>query len=186
MEEPKFGPASYHRLLSQQDEDEDRDDGLVPEAEEVTTVFDTLVYLAWALFNAKAFVVRMMNGIGILVRNTFEHLVDYAIATKLSQVLSVNRMAFLCKLTEDAIFEENVAPRTDEDKLRRKKSALNNFQAFVRPLVQWLVGKNNFESGTKFIFEGLQDPIINKHLAFQLFDLIMVEIFPELIERPVV
>ena len=73
---------------------------LVPDPSEVTTVFDTLVYLAWSLFNAKAFVVRMMNGIGILVRNTFEHLVDYAIATKLSQVLSVNRMAFLCKLTE--------------------------------------------------------------------------------------
>ena len=86
----------FYACIQQEDEAE----VLVPNPSEVTTVFDTLVYLAWALFNAKAFVVRMMNGIGILVRNTFEHLVDYAIATKLSQVLSVNRMAFLCKLTE--------------------------------------------------------------------------------------
>ena len=83
---------------------------LVPDPSEVTTVFDTLVYLAWSLFNAKAFVVRMMNGIGILVRNTFEHLVDYAIATKLSQVLSVNRMAFLCKLTEGKDRPKHIVP----------------------------------------------------------------------------
>jgi len=183
LDEPKYGASSFHRLYHLSEQQEDEAEVLVPDPSEVTTVFDTLVYLAWALFNAKAFVVRMMNGIGILVRNTFEHLVDYAIATKLSQVLSVNRMAFLCKLTEDAIFEENVAPRTDEDKLRRKKSALNNFQAFVRPLIQWCVGRQDFESGTKFIFEGLQDPIINKHLAFRVLDLLLAEIFPELQEK---
>ena len=75
----------------------------------------------------------------------------------------------VCFRISDAIFEENVAPRTDEDKLRRKKSALNNFQAFVRPLIQWCVGKQDFESGTKFIFEGLQDPIINKHVSEKIF-----------------
>ena len=75
----------------------------------------------------------------------------------------------VCFRISDAIFEENVAPRTDEDKLRRKKSALNNFQAFVRPLIQWCVGRQDFESGTKFIFEGLQDPIINKHVSEKIF-----------------
>lgn len=78
-------------------QDEDRD---VPPADEVSTVFDTLVYLAATLFDASAFTLQMMNGVGILVRNTFEHLVDYAIASKLSHVLNVNRMAFLCRLTE--------------------------------------------------------------------------------------
>ena len=130
---------------------------------EVSTVFDTLVYVAAALFNVPKFTVQLMLGVGILVRNTFEHLVDYAIASKLSQVLSVNRMAFLCRLTEEAIFEDS-EPRTDEDKLNRKNEAFKNFQQFIRPLIQWLVGREEFDKGTKFIFEGLQDPVINKHV----------------------
>ena len=63
-----------------------------------------------------------------------------------------------------AIFEDG-EPRTDEDKLLRKTEAFRNFQSFIRPLVQWTVGPDNFEQGTKFIFEGLQDPIINKHVS---------------------
>ena len=70
----------------------------------MTTVFDTLIYLAATLFDASSFTLRMMNGVGILVRNTFEHLVDYAIASKLSHVLNVKRMAFLCRLTEGESF----------------------------------------------------------------------------------
>ena len=120
---------------------------LVPDPSEVTTVFDTLVYLAWALFNAKAFVVRMMNGIGILVRNTFEHLVDYAIATKLSQVLSVNRMAFLCKLTEGKDRPRHIVVAFHSNKSVSKVTQCNFsfrlfFWTFFSNYLQLRVGEN--------------------------------------------
>ena len=63
----------------------------------------------------------------------------------------------------EAIFEAPT-PRTDEDKLARRKSALDNFQTFLRPLIQLPLGKDQFEKGTELVFESLQDPRINKQV----------------------
>ena len=63
----------------------------------------------------------------------------------------------------DAIFDES-KPRTDEDKLRRKRAALENFQTCLRPLIQTALGKENFETGTELVFNSLQDPKINKQV----------------------
>ena len=68
---------------------------------------------------------------------------------------------------------ENNQPRTIEDKRRRRGNALKNFQKFIKPFTQYLTGEEKFDTGTKFIFDALQDPIINKQLAMQLFDQIM-------------
>ena len=147
---------------------------------EIVSTYDALVYLAANLFDVSLFTLQLILGFGIIIRNTFDHIVEYAIATKLSQVLCVRRMAFLCRLTEEALFNSPSTSRTDEDKLRRKAHAFKHFRDFVRPLIQWITGKDKFDAGTKFIFDALQDPIINKQLAVLLFDQIMFELFPEL------
>ena len=151
-------------------------------APEITSTYDTLVYLAASLFCVPIFTLQLMLGVGIIIKNTFDHMVEYAIALKLSQVLCSRRMAFLCRLTEEAIFEPS-KPRSTEEKRRRKANALLNFQKFIRPFVQCLTGEEKFESGTKFIFNGLQDPVINKQLAILLFDQIIFELFPEVAEK---
>ena len=148
---------------------------------EISSTYDTLVYLAASLFRVPVFTLQLMLGVGIIVKNTFDHLVEYAIASKLSNVLCPQRVAFLCRLTEEALFEHS-KPRTPAEKSQRKINALKNFQNFIRPLVQYMTGQEKFESGTKFIFNGLQDPVINKQLAILLFDQIIFEMFPELSE----
>ena len=148
---------------------------------EISSTYDTLVYLAASLFRVPVFTLQLMLGVGIIVKNTFDHIVEYAIASKLSNVLCPQRVAFLCRLTEEALFEHS-KPRTPAEKSQRKNNALKNFQNFIRPLVQYMTGKEKFESGTKFIFNGLQDPVINKQLAILLFDQIIFEMFPELSE----
>ena len=97
--------------------------------------------------------IQMLSALRILLRNTVDSFVDYAIAAKLKVVLSVGRVAYICKLLEgnrivklaiitsssivyipEAIFEDNER-RTDEDKLARRKLALANMKCFLRPLI---------------------------------------------------
>lgn len=65
-----------------------------------SSVFDALLHLAANLFHVPDFTLQVMMSVGLLVRNSFDHLVDYAIASKLSQTLCSQRLAYLCKLTE--------------------------------------------------------------------------------------
>merc|ERR1719495_830522 len=92
-EDKRFGPNSFHKLFRFSEQESDSSSQVLPAAE-MNPVFDTLVYLASALFDASAYTIQMLNGVGILARNTFEHLVDYAIASKLSTLLNVNRNTF--------------------------------------------------------------------------------------------
>ena len=149
---------------------------------EIVGTYDTLVYLSASLFQVPVFTIQLMLGLGVIIKNTFDHFVEYAIASKLSKVLCCRRMAYLCRLTEETLFEQSI-PRTDEQKIQRKENAFRNFQSFVRPLIEWITKKEKFESGTKFIFNAVQDPIINKQLAILLFDQVILELFPELAEK---
>ena len=150
--------------------------------QEITSTYDTLVYLAANLFRVPIFTLQLMLGVGIIIKNTFDHIVEYGIASKLSQVLCCRRLAYLCRLTEEALFDSG-QPRTMEDKRRRKTNAFRNFRTFIKPFTHYLTGEEKFLAGTKFIFEALQDPIINKQLAMQLFDQIIFDLFPELHEK---
>ena len=44
-------------------------------------------------------------------------------------------------------------------------------------------GSDTFDVGVETIFESFQNPVINKHLAFVLFDAALAELFPELLEE---
>ena len=48
--------------------------------------------------------IQMLSALRILLRNTVDSFVDYAIAAKLKAVLSVGRVAYICKLLEGIIF----------------------------------------------------------------------------------
>ena len=144
-------------------------------------VYDTLVYLAVKVFQVTGAKLQIMMGLRTLFRNTFDSLVEYVISSKLAQVLSVGRMVHLCQLVEGAIFEAGPS-RTDADKLARKKKALENMQSFLRPLLEGVVGKEMFEERTEMIFSSIQNPTINKQLAYVLVDTALVELFPELKE----
>jgi len=147
-------------------------------------VFDTIIYLAVNVFRMSRPRIQMLSALRILLRNTVDSFVDYAIAAKLKVVLSVGRVAYICKLLEEAIFEDNER-RTDEDKLARRKLALANMKCFLRPLIGAVVGggSDTFDVGVETIFESFQNPVVNKHLAFVLFDAALAELFPELLEE---
>ena len=109
-------------------------------------------------------------------------MVDYGIRSKLGSVLCCNRIAFLINLIESSLFEEG-APITEWEKIQRKEEALQNFQNYLRSFVQPLCGKRKYEDGTQFVFDALQDPILNKQvriilaLIFKSFSVCYVHTF---------
>ena len=140
------------------------------------SVFDVVFYLAATLFKTSSFILHLLYGVGIIFRKSFDFLVDYAIRSKLSTVLCCNRIAYLIRLVESALFDSS----EPEDKARRKEQALEHFMKFLRPLIQPLSGRNNYEDGIHFVFEALQDPVLNKQLSWVLVDTALTELFPEI------
>ena len=78
-----------------------------------------------------------------------------------------------------ALFEPHDPP-TEAELIIRRETALKNFQNYIRPLLTFVTGSEKYEDGTQIVFEALQDPITNKHLALVLLDTVVAEIFPEL------
>ena len=67
---------------------------------------------------------------------------------------------------------------------KQKKSRHENFQAFLRPYIQPLCGSSyTYEEGTQFVLDILQDPVMNKQLCYILLDVILDELFPEIIVK---
>ena len=87
---------------------------------------------------------------------------------------------YLIRLVESALFDPG-EPLSDADKERRKELALEHFQNYLRPFIQPLAGRNNYEDGIQFVFDALQDPVLNKQLTYILLDVILEELFPETI-----
>ena len=114
-------------------------------------------------------------------------MVDYCIRSKLSSVLGCNRIAYLVNLLSTSLFNPKGEPNEQEDestKKHRKEQAYENFQAFLRPFVQPLCpSPYNYEEGTQFVLDILQDPVMNKQLCYVLLDVILDELFPEIIVK---
>ena len=54
--------------------------------------------------------------------------------------------------------------------------------SYPRPIIVSAIGQQRYKEGTALIIEGLQCRELNKQLFFNLLDVILVELFPELVE----
>jgi len=85
-------------------------------------------------------------------------------------------------LIETSVFEPGPVV-TELDKIQRKETALENFQTYLRAFIQPLCGKRKYEGGTQFVFDALQDSVLNKQLTYVLVDVILEELFPDLSKK---
>ncbi|XP_071750170.1 sorting nexin-14 isoform X7 [Lepeophtheirus salmonis] len=148
--------------------------------ENVQGVTDVFIYLALRVFHLNKWKLQLLMSLRLLVKNSLDHIVRYGIAYKLNQLLNSSRIAHLIKLIEDTIFCKEANPRTQKDKLDRQHLAQKKFQNFLHPYLHIFFGKESFESGTRRIFMALQDPVLNKQLFYQLLDVLVQKLFPEI------
>ncbi|KAK7865189.1 hypothetical protein R5R35_012045 [Gryllus longicercus] len=70
--------------------------------------------------------------------------------------------------------------RTDEQKVKTRSEARDHFLANIPELLTNIVGQQASRRGATKVFDILQDPLLNKHLFYDLLEVVLHEIFPEM------
>ncbi|KAJ8911435.1 hypothetical protein NQ315_005968 [Exocentrus adspersus] len=109
-----------------------------------------------------------------IVDSAFHLLIGHKLKTSLSQY----NLAILVRLLEDAVFNHHVSPTKDELE-KRKNRAFTELEQVVPKLVSKILGPG-IKNGLKVLLEIMQNPHYNKQLAYNLLDLVLIELYPDL------
>uniref|UniRef100_A0A6Q2ZCD5 Sorting nexin-14 n=1 Tax=Esox lucius TaxID=8010 RepID=A0A6Q2ZCD5_ESOLU len=80
----------------------------------------------------------------------------------------------------DAVFCENNEPRSLENKQKRAKRTFEEMMKYIPEFLGKCIGEEARYEGVRLLFDGLQQPVLNKQLTYVLLDLALLELFPEL------
>uniref|UniRef100_A0A7N8YR02 Sorting nexin 14 n=1 Tax=Mastacembelus armatus TaxID=205130 RepID=A0A7N8YR02_9TELE len=116
----------------------------------------------------------------ILFKNTFEAYMDRYMQSKLEHILQEHRLVSLITQLRDAVFCENSERRTPEDKQIRAKQTFEEMMKYLPDFVEKCIGEEAKYEGIRLLFDGLQQPLLNKQMTYVLLDLAVQELFPEL------
>ncbi|XP_069052669.1 sorting nexin-14 isoform X4 [Lepisosteus oculatus] len=146
----------------------------------VEGVYDYLMYIGRVVFHIPDWLHHLLTGGRILFKNTLEAYTDYYLQYKLDQVLQEHRVVSLITLLRDAVFCENSEPRSFEDKQKRAKKTFEEMMNYIPDFLGKCIGEEAKYEGIRLLFDGLQQPILNKQLTYVLLDIAVQELFPEL------
>ncbi|CAJ0956133.1 unnamed protein product, partial [Ranitomeya imitator] len=88
----------------------------------------------------------------------------------------------------DAVFCETTEPRAVSAKQKRAKQTFEEMMAYIPvcpssctlDLIGKCIGEEAKYEGIRLLFDGLQQPVLNKQLSYVLLDIVILDIFPEL------
>ncbi|XP_053488572.1 sorting nexin-14 isoform X2 [Ictalurus furcatus] len=146
----------------------------------VEGVYDYLMFLGRVVFHIPDWLHHLLMGGRILFKNTLEAYTDYYLQNKLDQVFQEHRVVSLITLLRDAVFCENSEPRSLEDKQKRARKTFDEMRNYIPDLLGKCIGEEAKYEGIKLLFDGLQQPVLNKQLTYILLDVVILELFPEL------
>ncbi|KAF2987239.1 hypothetical protein EK904_000050 [Melospiza melodia maxima] len=159
----------------------------------VEGVYDYLMYVGRVVFRIPDWLHHLLMGGRILFKNTLELYTDYYLHNKLEQLFEEHRLVSLITLLRDAVFCENTEPRSLQDKQKRAKQTFEEMMKYIPGsvfhdcLYEYLIGKCIGEEakyeGIRLLFDGLQQPVLNKQLTYVLLDIGIQELFPELCKQ---
>ncbi|XP_036622368.1 sorting nexin-14 isoform X2 [Trichosurus vulpecula] len=146
----------------------------------VEGVYDYLMYVGRVVFRIPDWLHHFLMGIRILLKNTLETYTDYYLQCKLEQLFQEHRLVSLITLLRDAVFCENTEPRSLQDKQKRAKQTFKEMMNYIPDLIGKCIGDEAKYEGIRLLFDGLQQPVLNKQLTYVLLDIVIQELFPEL------
>ncbi|XP_061897547.1 sorting nexin-14-like isoform X6 [Entelurus aequoreus] len=146
----------------------------------VDGVYDYLLYVGRVVFHIPDWLHHLLMGGRILFKNTLEAYTDYYLQQKLNQVVEEHRLVSLITLLRDAVFCESSPPRSPQDKQRREKRTFAGMMRYIPDLLGKCIGEEAKYEGVCLLFDGLQQPVVNKQLTYVLLDIAIQELFPEL------
>uniref|UniRef100_A0A8C1V4G7 Sorting nexin 14 n=1 Tax=Cyprinus carpio TaxID=7962 RepID=A0A8C1V4G7_CYPCA len=150
---------------------------------EVDGVYDYMMYIGRVVFHMPDWLHHFLSGARILLKRTLEAYVGHYFQYKLEQVMQEHRLVSLITLLRDAVFCESTEERSPEDKQRRAKQTFEEMMNYLPDLVGKCVGEEAKYEGVKMLFNGIQQPLLNKQMTYVLLDIAVQELFPELSEN---
>lgn len=124
-----------------------------------------LVYILVKILNAPILLVRLALAFCCVSRKTVDKLIHTAIARLLRVGLKESRLAALINLLREIIFLKKLPEPTPAELLRRQQEARKRLE--------------DLRAGLGNVANVLQSPVLNKHLMYCLFDIILGEMYPE-------
>uniref|UniRef100_A0A8C4L8Z8 Sorting nexin-14 n=1 Tax=Equus asinus TaxID=9793 RepID=A0A8C4L8Z8_EQUAS len=146
----------------------------------VEGVYDYLMYVGRVVFQVPDWLHHLLMGTRILFKNTLEMYTDYCLHCKLEQLFQEHRLVSLITLLRDAVFCENTEPRSLQDKQKRAKQTFEEMMNYIPDLIVKCIGEEAKYESVRLLFDGLQQPVLNKQLTYVLLDIVIQELFPEL------
>ncbi|XP_069462449.1 sorting nexin-14 isoform X11 [Ambystoma mexicanum] len=146
----------------------------------VEGVYDYLMYVGRVVFQIPDWLHHLLMGGRILFKNTLEMYTDCYLEDKLEQLVQEHRLVSLITLLRDAVFCETTEPRSMQDKHHRAKQTFEEMMKYIPDLIGKCIGEEAKYEGIRLLFDGLQQPVLNKQLSYVLLDIVIQELFPEL------
>uniref|UniRef100_A0A8C8SNT7 Sorting nexin-14 n=1 Tax=Pelusios castaneus TaxID=367368 RepID=A0A8C8SNT7_9SAUR len=146
----------------------------------VEGVYDYLMYVGRVVFHVPDWLHHLLMGGRILFKNTLEMYTDYYLQNKLEKLFQEHRLVSLITLLRDAVFCENTEPRSLYEKQKRAKQTFDEMMRCIPDLIGKCIGEDAKYEGIRLLFEGMQQPVLNKQLTYVLLDIAIQELFPEL------
>ncbi|XP_070985000.1 sorting nexin-14-like isoform X6 [Oncorhynchus clarkii lewisi] len=146
----------------------------------VEGVYDYLMFVGRVVFRIPDWLHHLLMGGRILLKNTLEAYTDHYLQHKLDKVFQEQRLISLITLLRDAVFCENSEPRSLANKQKRAKKTFEEMTKYIPEFLGKCIGEEARYEGVRLLFDGLQQPVLNKQLTYVLLDLALLELFPEL------
>ncbi|XP_059842571.1 sorting nexin-14 isoform X4 [Hypanus sabinus] len=143
-------------------------------------IYDYMMYVARVVFHIPDWLHHFLMGGRILLKNTLEAYANNYLQRKLDQLLQEHRVVSLITLLRDAVFCENTETHSTEDRQRRAKQTFDEMMDYIPDYFVKCIGEEAKYEGVRLLFEGLQQPVLNKQLTYVLLDIVLQELFPEL------
>ncbi|KAM7368277.1 hypothetical protein PAMP_014513 [Pampus punctatissimus] len=143
-------------------------------------MYDYMMYVGRVVFHMSDWLHHALAAGRILLKNTFEAYMDQYMQSKLEQILQEHRMVSLITQLRDAVFCENSEERTTEDKQTRAKQTFEEMMNYLPDFVGKCIGEEAKYEGIRLLFDGFQQPLLNKQMTYVLLDIAVQELFPEL------
>ncbi|MEQ2286954.1 Sorting nexin-14 [Ameca splendens] len=146
----------------------------------VDGMYDYMMYVGRVVFRIPDWLHHILAAGRILFKNTFEAYMDQYMQSKLEAILQEHRVVSLITQLRDAVFCENNQERTAEDKHLRAKQTFKKMIRYLPDFVVKFIGEDSRQEGIELLFDGLQQPLLNKQMTYVLLDIAILELFPEL------
>jgi sorting nexin-14 len=147
-------------------------------------VYDYILFFLIRFYNLNNWFLKFLFMFRPLFRKTLQSMSEWYLKTKLKKSLLVpQRIVELIHLLRDSLyFEKDIPLRTSQQKNQRSQLALKYAKEFIPNwVVVNILGKEKHEEVMFLLFSIFQYPLLNKQLLYLIFDIIVKELFPEIL-----